>query len=200
MIKRSAQMRMVLAAGITLFGSVATLACPSGDDALAGLELIYTDGTHSTITRAPDGAVTEIEDPGDGTINTYIAELGIFESAYTDSGTSETDYFTYSFDVPTPRTFAPWTGGQGEQVTQDSAKTEINRVPFTWSSRGRETRTIAGCEYEAIPFQTIYHNPEGPTAVEFLWLPDLGVSINMGFSEFSNTTPYVPEIFRKRTE
>ena len=200
MTKKTHLKTTLLASGLALLSGASALACPKGDDALTGIELIYTDGTRSIITRAPDGTVTEVEELEDGVFNTYIAQKGILETAYRDSETNTEDNFTYSFDVPTPETIKPWTGNQGEQVTTGQDQTEIARIPFSWMSRGLETRKVAGCTYQAIPFQVTYFNPEGATAVEFLWLPDLGISISLGYYETGYPSPFVPEVFRKNPE
>ena len=177
-------------AAIALTG--AALACPDADDALKGIELVYDEGTRSIITRGADGSVTEVEYADDGVFYTYIAEKGLLETGYRSSDAERMDRFEYSFQQPTPETIAPWSGDRGEQVTYDAANNETERISISWLSRGRQTQEVAGCDYEVIPFQVIYFEPDNFWSVEFIWIPDLAIHIALGHSNFSGSVLYVP--------
>lgn len=177
-----------LAALSALLGT-ATLAwadaCPTSADTRQGIEVIYADGTTSVITRDPYGEVRETETWGGETPVTYITANGVIETGYLDPENGEQDTFSYSFATDDILPLRPWSGRSGQQVTTDASGTEINRVQFAWRTRDLGTFKISGCTFRSIPLETYYYEPSGPSMIEYAYLVDLGVPINVGSSFFS---------------
>lgn len=142
----------------------------------------------------------EDEDAGDGVTISYISQNGFLETGYMESDTGVSDRFTYSFDMPAAGALEPWIGQQGDQVSYDSDNVEYNRVPFSWKTRGLQKRKIADCNYDVIPLETYYYEPDGNSMVEFLWIPELGIAVTSGFSDFIDRTSYSYLSFKTVTD
>lgn len=65
-------------------------------------------------------------------------------------------------------------------------------MDFEWRSRGIMRETYDGCSFDVLPIETYYYEPEGTTMVEFAWLVDLEVPLNVGFADASGGSSRLP--------
>lgn len=156
--------------------------CPTGADMARGVEVTYEDGTRSVITRDASGVVHEAEYWDGDTPYIYIAANGVLETGYIDPDTGAADSFTYTFPTDDLLPLKPWTGRQGEQITTDTSGNQINRIPFHFRTRDLASFSIGDCTFDAMPIETYYQEPGDPSMVEFIYLIDLGIPINVGYS------------------
>lgn len=161
-------------------------ACPSAGDTRAGVEVTYADGTRSIITRDATGAVREAEYLDGDTPYIYIAGNGVLETGYLDPHSDTSDTFSYTFDTDDLLPVRAWSGRAGEQITTDADGTEINRIPFTFRTRGETEATIGDCAYRAIPLETYYYEPGEPSMVEYIYLLDLDIPVITGHAYFGD--------------
>lgn len=187
---------MTLGLMATATGPALGQTCLTADDALSGIEVLFSDGARSVVIRAPDGSVTEVEDIGEGKLYTYIAGNGFLESGYIEGTDKRPDRFTYTFDVMRHAPPGPEQGQSGEQITIGPDGNQISRVPFAWQSGRVESQEYDRCDYDVIPIQTRYGYPEGETVVDFVWLIDLQIPLNVGISYPSGTTTRLPLLLK----
>lgn len=162
-----------------LGASVANAACPVSSDAKTGIKIEYAD-SYSIHTRDADGSVTETEYSGDE-INQYIAGNGLLETAFVVAADDVADQFSYTFDTSALVPPKPWSGNRGEQITYDGQGEEVDRVEYSYHTRGFKPYRIGPCTYSSIAFQTYQHFPDGKSMVEFVYLLDLGIPVPVGF-------------------
>lgn len=148
------------------------------------------------ITRAPDGTVRDEETVNDTPEYVYIAGNGVFETGFIDLSTGERNSFTYTFPTDDLLPLKPWSGREGEQVTLDGDGTETNRIPFSYRTRGETVEELGGCTFTIIPLETYYFEPGDPSMVEFRYVVELGVPVNVGYAYLNggigSAEPYHP--------
>ncbi len=159
----------------------------------------YGDDSYSVITRDGLGVVRETEHSGDD-LYVYISANGLLETAYEEPGNDVQDFFDYTFDTADIAPPRPWTGQSGVQITRDKNGAEVDRLDFSYRTRGLTTLTIGDCSFEAIAVQTYYDNPEGKSMVEFAYLMELGVPIITGFAGPGYVDPQKPTRILRRAE
>lgn len=165
-----------------------------------GVEVEYSEGSTSVITRDAYGEVREKESLGGTQIHVYIAANGVLETGYIDTEAGTEDRFTYNFSTEDILPLEPWSGQSGEQVTMNADGEEINRIPFAWRTRGPTTFTLGECSYASIPLETYYYEPGDPSMVEFAYLIDLQIPIAIGYAYLAggigSAEPYHPVAIR----
>ena len=134
------------------------------------------------ITRDASGEVRELEFTDSDKPYVYIAANGVLETGYVDPDSGAADSFSYSFATDDLLPLQPWSGREGEQITTDADGEELNRIPFSFRTRGATTIDIGGCRYAMVPLETYYFEPGDPSMVEFAYLTELAVPISVGYS------------------
>ena len=157
-------------------------ACPTDEDTARGIEITYADGSRSVITRNAAGEVREAEYFDGDTPYIYISANGLIETGYRDPDSGASDKFSYTFDTDDLLPLQPWFGRAGEQIVTDADGVEVDRVGYSFQTRAEITAIIGDCSYRAIPLETYYRTPGDPSMVEFLYLLDLGIPVNVGYA------------------
>lgn len=181
-----------------LTGTTLAAACPVADDLDKGIQLTQTPEYTSIFRRDPSGAVIESEAADNGGSYNYVMYNGLLETAFFELQPSQTtpdgrDRFHYSFALKDVFPLEPWTGKTGIQTHYDADWTRIAQSNFGYRVLGRDSVTIGTCTYDRLPVETYIVGDSGARMVTFGYLPDLGMSILMGYQESDGTqTIYEP--------
>ncbi len=174
-----------------LIGSAAGAQCPTSADLAGGVRVQYRDG-YSIITRDDQGVVTEEEHSGED-VYQYVTENGVLETGYIETAAGISDRFSYTFDTSKLLPLDEWSGQAGEQITLNEAGVEVERVAFSYHTRGQLKYSIGACTFDSIAFQTFQRYPDGTSMVEFQFLLDLGVPVVVGFGGDGVFDSYPPQ-------
>lgn len=180
-----------LASGAGGLAAAGALACPSSGDLGKGIRVDYGDESYSIITRDAAGTLREVEYSGDE-VYVYVTENGLLETGYEEPGADTADRFEYTFDTSAIVPPEPWSGQRGEQITRDKDGAEVERLGFSYYTRGRTDFSIGECRYAAMGVQTYYDNPDERSLVEFVCLLDLGVPLVLGYGGPGYFEPHTP--------
>lgn len=173
---------------LLLASTALAAACPVAKDLGDGIRLTQTPAYTAVFRRDPSGAVIESESAEGGGSYNYVMYNGLLETAFFELDPSQKaprgrDRFHYSFALEDVFPLEPWTGQTGIQTHYDADWTLIAQSNFGYRVLAADQLEIGDCTYDRLPVETYIVGADGARMVTFGYLPDLGLSVLMGYQE-----------------